>query len=591
MSTANSHTQSYLDWFLKQRKGLWIIFCLVLTTFVTGTAGYMHYQIDGEETTFSNALYHTAQLFIMHAPHFGLPVPATLEIARWLGALTTGFTLFNVVFLLYHTELSAILLKYKRDHVIVCGMGSRGMLVVESFRRKNLKVVAIEKHPDPEVVERLRRLRIPLVVGDAMQPGTLDHARLKKASKIYIMGPEDPVNISIAISASGILKEPLSEKIFLHIDDDCLPFAMQSNHIKYKKSFSYINVYGTVADQLIARDLPLDHDGIGSDDRNQAHLVILGFGKMGRSLAVRAAQLGQFANQKPLRISIIDQNANKNKDLLRFHYRFIDQTASLSFHELSIQSPEARELIQQWCEEPDQLVSIVFTFSDPSLVLDSAFSLIPAMDRPNVRVAARIKDSPNLHLFFPECKTSSNPQCRLTPFGLEDAFEILLNPEKDEAGKFARDIHKAYVSLARDFEKSDPENFSRKFSSDSLKDWNELDPDFRESSRQQALHLGFKVRAAGYEIVDKDDPRQPITSFLSSSLHTSLAIMEHNRWMAERRVFNWTWGETSNPARRINKNLVAWEKLSDATKQYDYDAVERIPKMLEGIRKKMVKKP
>lgn len=589
MTTVNPQNQSYLDWFLKQRKGLWVIFCLVVTTFVTGTIGYLNYPIKGEETSISNALYHTAQLFIMHAPHFGLPVPVTLEIARWLGALTTGFTLFNVVFLLYHTELSTILLKYKSNHVIVCGMGSRGMLVAETSRRKNNKVVAIEKHPDPEVTEKLRRLRIPQVVGDAMQPGTLDHARIKKASKIYIMGPEDPVNLSIALTASGMLPDA-TVKISVHVDDDCLPFAMQSNILKYRNSFAFINVYGTIADRLITRDLPLDHDGIVPDDRKQAHLVILGFGKMGRSLAVRAAQLGQFANQKSLRISVVDKLANKNRDLLRFHYRFIDQAASFSFHELHIQSPEARELIQQWCEEPDQLVSIVFTFSDPSLVLDSAFSLIPAMNKPNVRVAARIKDSQNLDSFFPSCTPSENTLCRLTSFGLEEAFDILLNPKKDKEEKFARDIHKAYVNLARELEKSDPESFGRKFNPDSLKDWDELDPDYRESSRQQALHLGFKVRAAGYEIVDKDDPRQPITAFLPSSLLETLAIMEHNRWLAERRVFNWTLGKISYPAQRINKNLVAWEKLSDDTKKYDFDAVERIPMLLEGVGKKMVMK-
>jgi hypothetical protein len=423
-----------------------------------------------------------------------------------------------------------------------------------------------------------------------MQPGTLTHARLKVASRIYIMGPEDPLNISIATTAAGMLQSSSSAKIAVHIDNDSLPFVLQSNLLEYRKSFTFINVYGTIADRLITRDLPLDHDGIGKDDKRQAHLVILGFGKMGRSLAVRAAQLGQFANKKPLRISVIDQLANKNKNLLRFHHRFIDQAASFSFHELSIQSPQARDLIQLWCEEPDQLVSIVFTFSDPSLVLDSAFSLIPAMNKPNVRVAARIKDTSNLDCFFANCTSRGNKHCRLTPFGLEEAFDILLNPGKDEAEKFARDIHKAYVNLAMELGKSDPESFSRKFNPDSLKDWDELDPDYRESSRQQALQIAFKVRAAGYEIVEKEDPRQPITSFLPSSLHESLAIMEHNRWLAERRVFNWTWGETSNPARRVNKNLVAWEKLPDAIKQYDYDAVERIPMLLDGVGKKMVKR-
>ena len=60
---------------------------------VLGTLGYLHYPQGPEPVALSNAIYHAAQLFILHAPHFETPVPWTLELARWLAAASTGWVL------------------------------------------------------------------------------------------------------------------------------------------------------------------------------------------------------------------------------------------------------------------------------------------------------------------------------------------------------------------------------------------------------------------------------------------------------------------------------------------------------------------
>jgi hypothetical protein len=104
----------------------------------------------------------------------------------------------------------------------------------------------------------------------------------------------------------------------------------------------------------------------------------------------------------------------------------------------------------------------------------------------------------------------------------------------------------------------------------------------------------FKTRAAGYEIVELTDERPAIEKFEGQDTKTGmfeiLAIMEHNRWIAERRVNNWKYGVLSDKPNRINKYLVDWIKLPDDIRQYDYDAVARIPALLKGIGKKMVEK-
>jgi hypothetical protein len=66
--------------------------------------------------------------------------------------------------------------------------------------------------------------------------------------------------------------------------------------------------------------------------------------------------------------------------------------------------------------------------------------------------------------------------------------------------------------------------------------------------------------------------------------------MEHDRWVAERKVNNWKYGDPSDKPNRINKNLVDWNQLTEEVKGYDEKTVAMIPELLKRTGKKMVKK-
>ena len=62
--------------------------CAILA-FILGTVGNLQYQqMGGEVSHLGNAMYHTAQLFMLHSPHFSRQVPWFLELARWLAPIT-----------------------------------------------------------------------------------------------------------------------------------------------------------------------------------------------------------------------------------------------------------------------------------------------------------------------------------------------------------------------------------------------------------------------------------------------------------------------------------------------------------------------
>jgi voltage-gated potassium channel len=96
-----------------------------------------------------------------------------------------------------------------RSHVIVCGYGRFGRVVVEELRRHNASLVIVEN--DPEKQSMLNQSGEPYVLGSALEESTLDQAGITSASEIVIATASDPDNVFIALSARS--KNP---KIRIH---------------------------------------------------------------------------------------------------------------------------------------------------------------------------------------------------------------------------------------------------------------------------------------------------------------------------------------------------------------------------------------
>jgi voltage-gated potassium channel len=86
-----------------------------------------------------------------------------------------------------------------RDHVVVCGYGRLGRVVVGELRRGGVPVVVVDV--DVAVADELEELRIPHVIGSALSEAVLDRAGLARARAIAIATPSDADNVFITLSA------------------------------------------------------------------------------------------------------------------------------------------------------------------------------------------------------------------------------------------------------------------------------------------------------------------------------------------------------------------------------------------------------
>jgi voltage-gated potassium channel len=88
------------------------------------------------------------------------------------------------------------------DHIIVCGVGTTGVHVVEELVWTKWPLVAIDR--DPARLERLQELSIdilPTVQGDATEDEVLERAGIRRARGIVAALTDDKDNLFIVVSA------------------------------------------------------------------------------------------------------------------------------------------------------------------------------------------------------------------------------------------------------------------------------------------------------------------------------------------------------------------------------------------------------
>ena len=93
-----------------------------------------------------------------------------------------------------------------RDHTIVCGLGSTGRQVVDSFRDAGRQVVVVALNADTPDAAACERRHIAVLEGDAGQAAVLKLAGLKHANSLVVACGSDGANLEIGMRARDTLR-------------------------------------------------------------------------------------------------------------------------------------------------------------------------------------------------------------------------------------------------------------------------------------------------------------------------------------------------------------------------------------------------
>lgn len=86
-----------------------------------------------------------------------------------------------------------------RDHVIVCGYGRLGRVVVDQLEEARVGVVIVD--PDANISAQLQEMGRLHVTGSALEESVLRQAGIEQARAVVAATPSDPDNVFIALSA------------------------------------------------------------------------------------------------------------------------------------------------------------------------------------------------------------------------------------------------------------------------------------------------------------------------------------------------------------------------------------------------------
>ena len=147
--------------------------------------------------------------------------------------------------------------------------------------------------------------------------------------------------------------------------------------------------------------------------------------------------------------------------------------------------------------------------------------------------------------------------------------------------RLAEGLFETYKRRRLDMAKSEAERTNIIETDRSIRDWEDLAPELKESTRAQADDIPRKLRAVRCFMLEEDrsDPLIRVPEFSTEDLDM-LSEMEHERFNAERLQRQWRLG-SRNSKQRTTPFLVPWRDLTQEWKDVDRVMVECVPRILD----------
>jgi Trk K+ transport system NAD-binding subunit len=172
-----------------------------------------------------------------------LEVIAIVFIILGITLVSTSFALFTNILVSRRIEQS---LGRRRvpglaGHVVVIGLGSVGIRVVEGLLAEGAEVVVIERDEGNRYLDRARSLGVSVVIADATQSETHETVNLTDAAAVAILTSSDLTNIETGLAVRESLRDRWETvPVVLRVFDNDLALMMEHN-------FGFHNVRSTSA--------------------------------------------------------------------------------------------------------------------------------------------------------------------------------------------------------------------------------------------------------------------------------------------------------------------------------------------------------
>jgi Trk K+ transport system NAD-binding subunit len=166
----------------------------------------------------------------------GLIVAGTTLVTTLFALLTNALVSRRLAQSLGHERIPGM-----HGHVVLVGLGTVGMHVLEGLLERGREVIVVERTESNSYVAQARSRGVPVVLGDATRSQTLDSVNLSSAAAVAILTSDDLTNIETGLAVRDRLDERWSAvPVVLRV------FDRQLGH-RLEQSFGFRHVWSTSA--------------------------------------------------------------------------------------------------------------------------------------------------------------------------------------------------------------------------------------------------------------------------------------------------------------------------------------------------------
>lgn len=549
---------------LSSGPALWVALAVAFgAVTVLGTIGFTrHQEAVGALEPLGNRVYASLQLFVLEGGAVAGPVPWQLQVARFAAPLVAAYALLQALAALFREQIDAVRLRYATDHVVVAGLGRTGTRLARELIEAGRRTVAVELDAANPDLRGLRANGGFTVIGDARRPDVLRRARVAHARHLVVLCGDDVTNAEVYASARELVSERRSGVLecVVHLVSPDLCLLLRGEELERYGSapirVDFVNVHAAGAQALVRA-----HPPTATDDA-MPRVAIVGDGPTARHLLlalVRARAWSAEAPDAPCMTVTIVGAEPATDDLLRRHpevRRFVDLERATDLAEVTA----------------GPVPDIVYVApDDDAAAAADALQLRGLLRGCPTRIVIVLGQRSGLgHLLEGAPRAPGGPS--LATFGLLDEAcqpEVLLTGTTE---LLARAMHRVYLEARTGGPgAADP----------SLQPWDDLPEELRESNRDQAAHVAVKLAAIGQVIGPLAEWDGSPRTFTDAELET-MARLEHDRWVRERRRGGWRPG-VRDSARRTTPYLVSWEQLPEPIRERDRIFVRQLPDLLASV--------
>lgn len=553
-------------WNWSERQRWWLLAGAWVVLLVLGIGGFVQQSRDLDlGLNFLDHLYLTLQLAALDYKGASSAINWRLQVARFAAPGIAAGTLLQSASIVFREQFTRWRSRRARGHTLVCGLGPVGTRLTEALVADGRRVLAVSAEPNTPGEATVKRLGVPVVIGDPTDRDVLAVVRADRAARVVAVADLDATNVAIA-AAVGELDRPAGTpplRCAVRLLDGELAHLLRSTELGRAGGvrLEFFNVHERAAHALLAA-----HPLTGATDGAEPHLMVLGLGQLGRDLVVTATQQWAEQGRGPLTITLVDRQAAGRLHALRMRHPALRTKLSARCIPLDIGTPtEAAvdEFEAVLAEHPPTLV--VAAFEDESLAWTSGLFVRRRVTRP-VDIVVRTESDGGFGKHLQGALGDRGALGRIVTFPF---LERACTTDLIEGGvreQLARGLHADHVGRAG--------------SGAALhREWAELSEAERESSRAAADAVVDRLEAIGARLVPLAAWDLDREVFTPSEVE-QLAAAEHLRWKAEREADGWTYGDVRDDAARRNPLLVDWDALSDEAKAYNRDAARALPALL-----------